>query len=164
MNDQPILHADDDDNDVIFLNYAFKQANITNRLYSLSGGEQVVDYLSGQGEFADRALHPLPGLVLLDLKMPRLNGLETLSWIRAQPALRPLIVIIFTASANQCDVDDAYRLGANSFLIKPAGTDRLTDLIKALHAYWFGCNRFARLPVGDRLAAQAHYDETGLLS
>lgn len=148
MTDPLILHADDDENDVIFLNYAFKQANIPTRLLSVSDGQQVVDYLSGQGNYANRAQHPFPALVLLDLKMPRMNGLQTLSWIRARPAFQPLIVILFTASANQTDIEQAYRLGANSFIIKPAGMDRLTDLMKALYAYWFGCNRFARLPAG----------------
>lgn len=146
MSTRLILHADDDENDVIFLNYALKLAKLPARLHSLTDGQQVVDYLSQQGEFTDRTQFPWPTLVLLDLKMPRLNGLQTLRWIRAQPALRPLVVVMFTASANQTDIDEAYRIGANSFIIKPAGTDRLAGLMQALHAYWFGCNRFARLP------------------
>lgn len=145
MNEQLILHADDDENDVIFLNYVFKDAHIKNPLRSVADGREVVDYLSDQGEFADRAQYPLPGLVLLDLKMPRLNGLETLQWIRSQPEFRLLVVIMFTASAHQNDINEAYRRGANSFIIKPAGTDKLTELMKALHTYWFECNRFARL-------------------
>ncbi len=145
MNEELILHADDDENDVIFLNYVFKNAGITNPLRSVSDGEEVVDYLSQRGEFADPAQHPRPGLVLLDLKMPRLNGLETLQWIRGQPEFRTLVVIMFTASANQSDINEAYQRGANSFIIKPAGTDQLTQLMKALHTYWFESNRFARL-------------------
>lgn len=148
MNEQLILHAEDDENDVIFLNYVFKNAAITNPLRSVADGQEVVDYLSHRGEFADRAQNPLPGLVLLDLKMPRLNGLETLQWIRSQPEFRMLVVIMFTASANHSDINEAYQRGVNSFIIKPAGTDQLTRLMKALHSYWFECNRFARLTTG----------------
>jgi CheY-like chemotaxis protein len=143
LHDKLILQADDDENDVVFLSYVFKNAGIPNPLYAVPDGQEVIEYLSGTGEFGNRADHPIPTLIFLDLKMPRMDGLETLQWIRAHPLFHSLTVIMFTASAGQQDINRAYQLGANSFVIKPSGTDELTTLIKSLHAYWFGCNRFA---------------------
>ena len=142
LHNQLILQAEDDENDIIFLKYVFKNAGIPNPLYSVADGQEVVDYLSGTGTFGDRVAHPIPTLIFLDLKMPRMGGLDTLRWIRAHPAFRTLAVIMFTASASQQDINRAYQLGANSFVIKPAGTEELTTLFMSLHAYWFRCNRF----------------------
>ncbi len=143
LHDKLILQAEDDENDVIFLKYVFKNAGIPNPLYSVADGREVVDYLSGTGAFGDRVTYPIPTLIFLDLKMPRMDGLDTLQWIRAHSVFRSLTVIMFTASASQQDINRAYELGANSFIIKPAGTEELTTLFRSLHAYWFGCNRFA---------------------
>jgi CheY-like chemotaxis protein len=143
MNDAPILQVEDDENDVLLLRYVFRTAGITSPVCSVASGQEAMDYLAGTGEFADRGRFPFPGLVLLDIKLPRVGGLEVLQWIRAHPQLRTLVVIMFTASASQREIDDAYALGANSFVIKPAGTKELTELIRALNAYWTGYNRFA---------------------
>jgi CheY-like chemotaxis protein len=143
LHDKLILQAEDDENDVIFLKYVFKEAGIPNPLFSVADGQEVVDYLNATGAFGDRVAFPIPTLIFLDLKMPRMDGLDTLRWIRTHPVFRTLTVIMFTASASQQDINRAYELGANSFIIKPSGTDELTTLFKSIHAYWFGCNRFA---------------------
>jgi CheY-like chemotaxis protein len=144
MKHAPILQLEDDENDVLLLKYAFKHAQIPNPLVSVTDGQKAVDYLAGHGEFADRDRFPPPCMVLLDLKTPRRSGLEVLRWIRAHPELRTLIVLMFTASANLEDIREAYEIGANAFVIKPAGTDRLTDLVRVLHTFWFGYNQFPR--------------------
>jgi CheY-like chemotaxis protein len=143
MNEAPILQVEDDENDVLLLRYVFRTAGIMSPVYSVASGQEAMDYLAGSGGFADRSRFPLPGLVLLDIKLPRVGGLEVLQWIRGHPRLRTLVVIMFTASASQREIDQAYAWGANSFVIKPAGTKDLTELVRALNAYWIGCNRFA---------------------
>jgi CheY-like chemotaxis protein len=142
MKHAPILQADDDENDVLLLQYAFKTAQIPGLLHAVSDGQQAIDYLSGTGPFADRARFPLPCIVLLDLKMPRKNDLQVLEWIRSQPEFGSLVVIMLTASASQDDIAQAYSLRANAFLIKPAGTDKLTEMVKAIQAYWLTYNLF----------------------
>lgn len=143
MNDAPILQVEDDENDVLLLRYVFRTAGIMSPVHAVQSGREAMDYLAGAGEFGDRSRFPLPGLVLLDIKLPRVGGLEVLQWIRADPRLRGLVVIMFTASASQREIDEAYALGANSFVIKPAGTKDLTELVRALNTYWIGYNRFA---------------------
>src|SRR4051794_22047418 len=96
-----ILQVEDDKNDVLFLRYAFTAAGITHPVKVANDGREAIAYLSGAGKFADRALYPLPCLVLLDLKMPGMTGLEVLEWIRAQPELQILPVIIFSSSAQK---------------------------------------------------------------
>jgi CheY-like chemotaxis protein len=145
MKGAPILQADDDENDVLLLQYVFRAARLPSPLHSVTDGQDAMDYLAGTGHFADRSRHPFPCLVLLDIKMPRKGGFEVLQWIRSQPSLRSLVVIMFTASANRDEIELAYQMGANSFIIKPAGTDKLEDVVKALHAYWVGYNQFGPL-------------------
>jgi CheY-like chemotaxis protein len=133
---RPILHVEDREDDVYLLNYAFKRAGIENPVQGLSNGQQVVDYLSGIGEFADRDRFPLPSLVLLDMQLPQKLGLEVLEWIRQQPTLRCMIVIMLTSSIYDRDVQRAYELGANAFLVKPADTEVLIDMCRALKHFW----------------------------
>lgn len=124
-----ILLVEDDENDVYFMKRAARQAEILNPLQVAQDGQEAVDYLTGLGEYADRQRFPLPCLVLLDLKLPRVTGFEVLKWIREQPALKDTVVIVLTASRLAPDVDLAYRLGANSYLVKPPTPDKLTEMI-----------------------------------
>lgn len=142
MSYPPILQAEDDENDILLLRYCCKAAGVLNPVHSVTDGQQAIDYLAGVGIFADRDRHPFPCVVLSDIKMPQKNGFDVLRWIRAQPSLRTMVFIMFTSSASEVEIDQAYQLGANSFIIKPAGTDKLTELLRAFQAYWFGCNRF----------------------
>lgn len=140
MTQNVLLHVEDDPNDVLLLQRAFRKANAQLTIHSVSDGDKAVAYLSGAEEFADREKHPLPNVVLLDLKMPRKSGLEVLAWIRAEQKVRRLVVIIFTSSRHDEDVNKAYDLGANSYLVKPVGFDMLVDLCKVIQQYWINTN------------------------
>jgi len=131
-----VLLAEDDDNDVYFLERAFQQAQVSNPLCRVNDGVAAIRYLAGDGEYADRTKHPMPGLLLLDLKMPRKNGFDVLEWVRKQPGLRRLPVVILTSSKEEPDVNRAYDLGANSFLVKPVKFENLVEMIKTLSLYW----------------------------
>ena len=138
-----LLHVEDDPNDVLLLQRAFRKANAPLAIQSVNDGDRAVAYLSGAGEFADREKFPLPAVILLDLKMPRKSGLEVLAWIRSDPKLRKLVVIIFTSSKHDEDVNKAYDLGANSYLVKPVGFDMLVDYAKLINLYWINTNERA---------------------
>ncbi|HEX3799572.1 MAG TPA: response regulator [Verrucomicrobiae bacterium] len=132
----PILLVDDDENDVFFLERAFKQAQISNPLHRVRDGEDAITYLRGEEQFHDRILHPLPGLMLLDLKMPRKNGFEVIAWVREQPGLKRLSIVVMTSSKEDPDVNRAYELGANTYLVKPVNFEGLVEMMRALHLYW----------------------------
>jgi CheY-like chemotaxis protein len=131
-----ILHVEDREEDVFLLRYAFKAADITNPVQVAQDGQQAVNYLAGHGQFADREKHPLPFLTLLDLQLPHMTGLEVLDWIRQQPALKSIVVIILSSSVYEGDLRRAYELGANAFLVKPSSTATLADMCKALKHFW----------------------------
>lgn len=143
MSLHPILHVEDSDEDVFLVHYSFKRAEITNPVHVVTDGQMAIDYLSGAGKFSDRTQFPLPGLVLLDLKLPHMTGMEVLAWIRQQPSLKRLIVIILSSSAQEGDIMRAYELGVNGFLVKPADANTLTDMCKALKHFWLTYNQSA---------------------
>src|SRR5436190_9188254 len=113
MTKKGILQVEDDKNDVFLLRNMFDRAGITSTVHVVTDGQMAIDYLDGKGQFADRQKYPLPSLVLTDLNLPRKNGLEVLQWIRSQPRLKELEVVVFSSSALQKDVDQASELGAN---------------------------------------------------
>lgn len=136
-----ILHVEDREEDVFLMQYAFKGAGIANPVQVVKDGQEAVDYLSGAGRFANRAQFPLPVIMLLDLKLPQKTGLEVLEWIRLQPRLRSLIVIVLSSSIHEGDIQRAYELRANAFLVKPSDIETMTDLCKALRHFWLVYNR-----------------------
>jgi CheY-like chemotaxis protein len=136
---KPILQVEDDPNDVFFLQHAMTKAGVANPIHVASDGQQAIDYLKGAGKFADREQYPLPCLVLLDLKLPHVMGLNVLRWIRQQPG-PPLIVLLLTASGDDADIASAYRLGANGFLVKPPQASKLVDMAKAIKDFWLTHN------------------------
>jgi CheY-like chemotaxis protein len=138
----PLLLVEDNDDDVFFMKRALTAAEVAHPVQVAFDGEEAIEYLSGAGKYQDRNQFPLPTLVLLDLKMPRRGGLEVLEWIRAQPTLRTLIVVILTTSRENSDIERAYQLGANSFLLKPSNTKILTEMMTALKLYWLTHNQF----------------------
>ena len=145
MTNTCILQIEDDENDIFFLQNAFQQAAITNPLHVVTRGEEAIDYLSGAGPYADRRKHPLPGLVLLDLKLPGMSGLEVLRWMRARPEFRRVVVIVFTSSQDAKEVALAYEIGANSFIAKPTGVPQRLELAQLLKRWWLGLNQYAPL-------------------
>jgi CheY-like chemotaxis protein len=135
-----ILHADDDPNDLLLFKHACRSAGCPFVLESVTDGELAVAYLSGVNAYADRARYPLPSLILLDLKMPRRTGFEVLEWIRRQPALKRLPVVVLTSSKHEADINWTYEHGVNSYLVKPVGFEALVEMVKAIHNYWLGMN------------------------
>jgi len=138
-----ILEVEDDKSQAFLLQYAFEQAGITNAVHVATDGQMAIEYLAGSGPFADRVKYPLPKLVMLDLNLPRKTGLEVLEWTRQQPALKRLVVILFTSSCLPADIDRAYDLGANSFIQKPADLADALEMAQLLKGWWLGYNHFA---------------------
>jgi CheY-like chemotaxis protein len=127
-----ILHVEDDTNDTLLLEHAFKKAGLVFDLQAVSDGDQAIAYLRGVNDFSDRDKHPLPKLILLDLKMPRLSGFDVLTWLRSDEGLRCVPVVVLTSSNHDADVKRAYALGAKSYLVKPVGFEALVELVKTL--------------------------------
>jgi len=142
-----ILQVEDEEADVFLLSVVFKRAGITNPVCVATDGQMAIDYLAGNGAFADREKHPLPCLVLLDINLPKLNGLEVLEWIRRQPSLKKMVVVIFSSSAMPGDIERAYELGASSYIEKPSGTDKALEIAQLLKGWWLGYNHFAPINV-----------------
>ena len=136
-----VLLVEDDANDVLLLKRALKKAQINSvNLKTVRDGDAAIAYLTQQPPYLDRETHPLPALLLLDIKLPRRSGLEVLQWIRDQPHLKRLLVIVLTGSREQPDLEAAYDLGVNSYLVKPSVFADLVDLMTNLHQYWLSLN------------------------
>ena len=137
----PVLLVDDNADDVVLMTRAFRATAITAPLKVVHDGAAAIAYLSGTGEYADRAAHPLPALMLLDLKMPRVSGFDVLKWLRQQPALKRLPVVVLTSSSQETDVNRAYDLGANSYVVKPSGVQQIAQVAREIDAYWLKWNQ-----------------------
>jgi CheY-like chemotaxis protein len=134
-----ILQVEDDPNDVFFLQKAMRKMEVMNPVQVATDGQQAIDYVQGVGKFADRAKFPFPSLVLLDVKLPYVTGLEVLRLIR-QECRRLLPVIMLSASAQEADIVTAYRLGANAFLCKPSEARKFEEMVKAIKDFWLMYN------------------------
>jgi CheY-like chemotaxis protein len=139
-----VLLVDDDPNDVLLIRRAFSKSSFATSLHSVHDGEEAMHYLQGLEPYRDRVRYPLPCLILLDLKMPRLDGFEVLQWLRGQPKLRHLPVVVLSSSNAIVDVNRAYELGAKSCLVKTSNTSFLTRTIQTLNDYW--CNVLHQSP------------------
>lgn len=145
MNEnRTILLVDDSENDICLVRIAFGKAGVTNPIQEAHNGDEAIAYLQGEPPFEDRSKFPLPALMLLDLNMPGRDGFELLEWLRAQPGLKRINVVILTASLRDQDIDHAYDLGANSFLVKPSAIEDLTSISRTLRD-WIGCTHFPQL-------------------
>lgn len=142
-----VLLVEDDPNDILFMQRAFRRANITAPMQIVQDGDQAVDYLSGVGDYADRDRYPFPTLVLLDLKLPRRSGIEVLTWMRQQPIVKRVPVIILTSSRETTDVDRSYDLGVSSYLVKPVNFNTFSQMVVTLNAYWLQLNEYPSLSV-----------------
>src|SRR5215469_7150615 len=131
-----ILLVEDEENDATLLKLAFKKNNISNPVQWVQDGLDAIAYLNGEGAYADRTQYPFPEVLILDLKMPRMNGLEFLAWIREHPEFRVIPTIIMTSSRQDPDIEKAYNLGANTYMIKPSSFEELARLVKLAHDYW----------------------------
>ena len=136
MNCGTVLYVEDEENDVIFLRHAWKKAGIINPLQVVGDGEQAMQYLSGQGQYIERAIYAMPFLVLLDLKLPKESGFNVLKWIRQHPSIHTLQVVVLTSSNQPQDVHQAHTLGANAYLIKPPSPEGLVGMAASLQDFW----------------------------
>jgi CheY-like chemotaxis protein len=130
------LLVEDNEDHIVLFKRAFSRSNVLNPLQVVRNGHEAICYLEGSGRYRNRHEFPLPSLVLLDLKLPGIDGFEVLTWIREQPSLRTLRVIVLTSSEEMRDVNRAYQLGANSFLVKPMELEDLNHLTQAINNYW----------------------------
>ncbi len=137
-----ILLVDDNEDDVFLMERAIQAAQISNPIHILEDGRETINYLAGTGKYANRAEFPLPAIVFLDLKLPFKSGHEVLQWIRSQPQLETLVVVVLTSSNEPADIKRCYALGANSYLVKPPTPEQLIDLAKSFKEYWLEFNRF----------------------
>jgi len=133
-----ILMADDDEDDRLLARDALRQAPVPATLRFVGDGGELLEYLRRERRYAPPADAPAPSLVLLDLNMPRMNGIEALREIRGDPALRRIPVVVMTTSARREDVDRSYELGANSFITKPVSFQELVEVMRSLGRYWGG--------------------------
>jgi CheY-like chemotaxis protein len=127
-----ILVVEDNENDLTLIRRTLTNACLPNPRHFVESGEEAINYLVGVGPYSDRKKYPLPALVLLDLKLPIKDGFEVLKWIRSQPNLKDLRVVVLTSSTHIRDVTQAYRLGANSFLVKPLEFENVRELFSAI--------------------------------
>jgi CheY-like chemotaxis protein len=142
MSDHALfLLVEDNADDVMLIRRAFQKSRVLNPVHIARTGEEALAYLSGEGRYRNRTEFPLPALVLLDLKMPGMDGFDVLKWIRNQPGLNLLRVVVLTSSDSMRDVNEAYQLGANSFLVKPVDFDRFVEISQALSGYWLWLDR-----------------------
>jgi CheY-like chemotaxis protein len=136
----PILLVEDNPDDVLLLRRALTAAAVPAPVAVVRDGREARDYLAGDGIFANRVQHPLPVLMLLDLQLPHFSGFAVLEWLRAQPGLKRLPVIVLTSSREDRDVRTAYDLGANSYVVKPSGLVGLQDVARRVREYWLETN------------------------
>ena len=154
MENPTVLLVDDDDYGVRLMQIVFERAGFAQPLQAATNGDEAVAYLEGSGRFLDRARFPMPSIVLLDLNMPGRSGLEVLEWIRRQPPLKHLPVYILSASSRLEDIERAYKIGANSYLVKPGNLDGLLQMARNLGT-WLDLGRFAPQDESNGSAAPA---------
>ena len=137
-----ILIVEDDPGDAYFLEKAFERVLANCAVHRVSDGEEAQAYLSGTGKYLDRKLFPLPSVILLDLKMPRMNGFEFLAWLRKEPELKIIPTVVYSSSENPTDIRKAYEMGANSFLHKRLSMNAVQETMRSFARYWLeDCGR-----------------------
>ena len=135
-----ILLVEDNRMDVELTLDAFKEARLLNTIYVSPNGQDALDYLFGRGKYADRITYPMPNLVLLDLKLPGVDGFEVLRQVKSAPILKRLPVVILTSSKEEGDRALTYDIGANSYIVKPVSFNGFLDVIKQIEGYWISLN------------------------
>jgi CheY-like chemotaxis protein len=133
---RPILAAEDMEDDRFILKLAFEAAKIPHELVTVRDGQECVEYLSGAGVFANRACYPLPALLLLDLKMPRMHGFEVLAWLATKPEFKDLPTVVLSSSSDESDMRRSRQLGAREYFIKPNALEDLVKILQSLESKW----------------------------
>jgi CheY-like chemotaxis protein len=141
LEEAVILLVEDRGDDVLVVLRAFELAGLKNRVIVCRDGEEAIQYLKGEGAFANRKEYPLPNLILLDLKMPKIDGFGVLRWLKDHPELKSIATVVLTLSSEIRDVNQAYQLGANSFMVKPDDFSNVAAMSKLLKDYWLLGNK-----------------------
>ncbi len=136
VNNGTVLYAEDEPSDRLFMDRAFRKAGLGHALRTVVNGQEAKDYLAGKGAYGDRSQHPMPAVVLLDLKMPLVDGFELLEWMRGRSELTSLPVVVFTSSPLPVDQQRAKDLGANDYIEKPSAVSKFGDVVKRLREKW----------------------------
>jgi CheY-like chemotaxis protein len=138
MNDPTttILLVEDESSDIELLKIAFERTGLSNPIQTVNNGEEAVDYLTGKGPFSHRSTSPVPKAIITDLKMPQMDGIELLRWIKANPNYRVIPTIVLTSSTTRGDVNAAYDCGASAYFVKPVTFPELTSLVRIIAEYW----------------------------
>jgi DNA-binding response OmpR family regulator len=139
--DLPVLIIEDEENDAILVQRALCKERINNLVRIVPDGVEAIKYLQGEGRYRDRSEFPLPGMILIDLKLPRKNGLELLDWLRHSPEGVATPVIILSGSQEAAEITRAYKMGANAYMAKPASFDALRALLRATYDFWSLCEK-----------------------
>jgi CheY-like chemotaxis protein len=140
---EPILIVDDSESDAALLKLGLEEAEVVNPLFVMNSYEAAVSYLSGHGEYADRAVYPPPLIAFLDIHMPGKSGFDLLEWIRGNESLRPLVVLMMSGSSSRSDITRSYRLGANSYLLKSQKQEELVKTLRHFRTYWIELNHYS---------------------
>lgn len=136
-----ILLAEDDENDIALLQQALRKNNLPSAIQVCRDGEEAIKYLSGIEPYHNRQEHPFPGVVFLDIKLPKRSGLEVLAWIRSHPNFRVLPVMLLTSSRMESDIAEAYELGANAYIVKPSRFEEFQQVVKLVYQFWASCEK-----------------------
>jgi len=131
-----ILVAEDEESDFLLLERALRNSDDRIKVYRVRDGVEGMEYIKGEGVYADRGRFPLPQMLIVDLKMPRMTGMEFLAWLRAEPGRRVIPTLMMSSSEQAADVRQAYELGANTYFLKPSDFRSLVDLCQRISAYW----------------------------
>ena len=137
-----VLHVEDNPDHAHLVKRSLRRYRVANQIWQLEDGEEALDYLLHRGRFEDKEAHPRPDLVLLDLRLPKIDGLEVLQVIKNTDELLQIPVVILTSSEAERDVAQAYECHANSYLVKPVGFEQFTDMMEQLGFYWLGWNHY----------------------
>jgi CheY-like chemotaxis protein len=135
MTKQTVLHVEDEEADRLIVSTSFEKVAPGVQLRAVIDGAEAIAYLGGQGAYQDRDLHPLPQLILLDLKLPKKSGFEVLEWVKAQPGLKQIPVLMLSSSDQPKDIERAYALGANSYLVKNVGLKTMREFVRGIAEY-----------------------------
>jgi two-component system response regulator len=141
-----ILLVEDNPNDVALTMRAFNRYNLSNSIHIVYDGAEALEFIFGTGAYAGRSVDPTPRVILLDLKLPKVDGLEVLQRIKSDPRTRVIPVVVLTSSREQCDIVESYQLGVNSYIVKPVDFEQFTEAMRQLGLYWVLLNQAPILP------------------
>jgi CheY-like chemotaxis protein len=141
-----ILIAEDSQDDAFFLERAFRKIGLKNPVQILTDGAAVMDYLKAEGKYSNRSEYPFPSVMFIDVKMPRVNGFEVLQWLQCHQQCKVIPTMVFSSSEQPEDIERAYQLGANAYIIKPNTTTELEEILRSAHDFWSRCAK-PRMPV-----------------